>query len=63
MFYNLDCYMNLPINIFQNKSNFFVFIFSKQVRSKDQEMGEMEFKAHGPIYGDDKIRVGGRGRE
>ena len=26
-------------------------------------MGEMEFKAHGPIYGDDKIRVGGRGRE
>ena len=35
-------------------------MFSKQVTSKDQEMGEMEFKAHGPIYGDERIRAGGR---
>ena len=37
-----------------------IFIFSKQVTSKDQEMGDMEFKAHGPIYGDEGISVDGR---
>ena len=35
-----------------------IFISSKQVTSKDQEMGEMEFKALGPFYADERIRVG-----
>ena len=44
----------------KKKPIFLIFMFSKQVTSKDQEMGEMEFKAHGPIYGDERIRAGGR---
>ena len=39
-----------------------ISIYRKQVASKDQEMGEVEFKALGPFYGDgdETIKIGER---
>ena len=39
-----------------------ISIYRKQVTSKDQEMGEVEFKALGPFYGDgdETIKIGER---